>query len=111
MNLDDLDLFKQIDTRNMLAQIDGLPDQLQSAWELGQNQTLPVFADIQNIIIAAMGDSALAAELVAASVSSSIHLPVTVHRGYGIPAFVNGPQTLVIGISHSGNSEEVLDCI
>jgi len=109
MNLDDLDLFKQIDTRNMLAQIDGLPDQLQSAWELGQNQTLPVFADIQNIIIAAMGDSALAAELVAASVSSSIHLPVTVHRGYGIPAFASGPQTLVVCISHSGNSEEVLD--
>jgi glucose/mannose-6-phosphate isomerase len=109
MNLDDLDLFKQIDTRDMLAQIDGLPNQLQSAWELGQNQTLPAFADIQNIVIAAMGDSALAAELVAASVSSSIRLPVTVHRGYGLPAFASGPQSLVICISHSGNSEEVLD--
>jgi len=109
MNLDDLDLFKKIDTRDMLAQIDGLPDQLQSAWELGQNRTLPAFANIQNIIIAAMGDSALAAELVAASVSSSILLPVTVHRGYGIPAFANGQQTLVVCISHSGNSEEVLD--
>jgi len=109
MNLDDLDLFKKIDTRNMLAQIDGLPDQLQSAWELGQNQTLPAFADIQSIVITAMGDSALAAELVAASVSSSIRLPVTVHRGYSLPAFANGPQTLVVCISHSGNSEEVLD--
>ncbi len=109
MNLDDLNLFKQIDTRNMLAQIDGLPDQLQTAWELGQNQTLPAFADIQNIIIAAMGDSALAAELVAASVFSSIRLPVTVHRGYGLPAFASGQQTLVVCISHSGNSEEVLD--
>ena len=109
MNLDDLDLFKRIDTRNMLAQIDGLPDQLQTAWELGQSQTLPAFANIQNIVIAAMGDSALAAELVAVSVSSSIRLPVTVHRGYGLPAFANGPQTLVVCISHSGNSEEVLD--
>ena len=109
MNLDDLDLFKKIDTRNMLSQIDGLPDQLQTAWELGQKQTLPSFANIQNIVIAAMGDSALAAELVAASVSSSIRLPVTVQRGYGLPAFANGKQTLVICISHSGNSEEVLD--
>ena len=109
MNLDDLDLFKKIDTRDMLAQIDGLPDQLQTAWELGQNQTLPAFADIQNIVIAAMGDSALAAELVAASVSSSIRLPVTLHRGYGIPTHANGQQTLVVCISHSGNSEEVLD--
>ena len=109
MNLDDLDLFKKIDTQNMLTQIDGLPDQLQSAWELGQTLPLPDFADIQNIVISAMGDSAISAELVTASVSSSIRLPVIVHRGYGLPAFASGPQTLVICISHSGNSEEVLD--
>jgi glucose/mannose-6-phosphate isomerase len=93
----------------MLAQIDGMPDQLQQAWELGQTLPLPDFADIQNIVIAAMGDSAVSAELVAASVSSSIRLPVTLHRGYGLPAFASGQQTLVICISHSGNSEEVLD--
>ena len=109
MNLDDLDLFKKIDTQNMLAQIDGLPDQLQSAWELGQTLPLPDFADIQNIVIAAMGDSAISAELVTASVSSNIRIPATLHRGYGLPAFANGPQTLVVCISHSGNSEEVLD--
>ncbi|MBK9602507.1 MAG: hypothetical protein IPO36_11805 [Anaerolineales bacterium] len=109
MNLDDLDLFKKIDTRNMLAQIDGLPNQLQTAWELGQTQPLPAFKDIQSIVISAMGDSAVAAELVTASVSSSIRLPVTLHRGYSLPAFASGPQTLVVCISHSGNSEEVLD--
>ena len=109
MNLDDLDLFQKIDTQNMLAQIDGLPDQLQQAWELGQTLPLPDFADIQNIVITAMGDSAVSAELVAASVFSSIHLPVTVHRGYGLPAFASGQQTLVICVSHSGNTEEVLD--
>lgn len=107
MNLDDLNLFKQIDTRNMLTQIDGLPDQLQNAWELGQTQPLPNFGGIQNIIFCAMGDSASAAELTVASVSSSIHLPVTVRRGYGLPAFAN-ENTLVICISHSGNSEEAL---
>ncbi len=109
MNLDDLDLFKKLDTKNMLAQIDGLPSQLQTAWELGQTQTLPAFANIQNIVIAGMGDSALAAELVTASVSSNIRLPITLHRGYNLPAFANGPQTLVICISYSGNTEEILD--
>jgi glucose/mannose-6-phosphate isomerase len=109
MNLDDLDLFKKLDPQNMLAQIDGLPDQLQSAWELGQTLPLPDFTDIQNIVIPAMGDSAISAELAAASVSSSIHLPVTVYRGYGLPAFASGPRTFVVCISHSGNSEEVLD--
>jgi len=93
----------------MLAQIDGLPDQLQQAWELGQTLPLPDYAEIQNIVIPAMGDSAIAAELAAASVFSSIRFPVKLHRGYGIPAFANGPKTLVICVSHSGNTEEVLD--
>ena len=109
MNLDDLDLFKKIDKYNMLAQIDGLPDQLQSAWDLGLAQPLPDFKEIQNILICGLGDSATAAELVTASVSSSIRLPVTLHRGYGLPAFASGRKTLIICCSHSGNTEEVLD--
>lgn len=109
MNLNDLDHFKKTDTQNMLAQIDELPDQLQTAWELGQAQTLPDFSGIQNIVIAGMGDSALAAELTTASISSSIRLPVTVHRNYGLPAFANGKGTLVVCVSHSGSTEETLD--
>lgn len=109
MNLDDRDLFQKIDTKNMLAQIDGLPDQLGQAWDLGKTQPLPDFEDIQNIVVAGMGDSALPAELVTASVFSSIRIPVTVHRNYGLPAFAKGKQTLVACVSHSGNTEETLD--
>ncbi len=109
MNLDDLELFKKIDTHNMLAQIDGLPSQLQSAWELGLAQPLPDIKDIQNIVICALGDSAIAAELVTASVSSSIRLTMTLNRGYNLPAFASGQRTLVICCSHSGNTEEVLE--
>ncbi len=109
MNLDDLDLFQKIDSQNMLADIDSMPDQLQTAWDLGQTQSLPDLKDIQNIVICAMGDSAIAAELVTASVFSSMHLPVTLHRSYGLPAFANSPRTLAICISHSGNTEETLD--
>src|SRR5215470_4235797 len=109
MNLDDLDFFKKTDTQNFLSQIDDLPNQLEKAWELGQTQPLPDFKDIQNIVISAMGDSAIGAELALASVSSSIRLPVTLHRGYELPAFASGSETLVVCISHSGNSEEVLD--
>jgi glucose/mannose-6-phosphate isomerase len=108
MNLDDLDLFQKIDTQNMRSQIDSLPDQLQNAWDLAQMLPLPNLGDIQNIIICAMGDSASAAELVTASVFSSLKLPVTVHRGYGLPASAT-EKALVICLSHSGNSEEVLD--
>jgi glucose/mannose-6-phosphate isomerase len=109
MNLDDLEFFKKIDKQNMLAQIDDLPDQFQSAWNLGLAQPLPQFEDIQNIIICGLGASAIAAELVIASVSSSTRIPVTLHRNYGLPAFAQGRQTLVIFASYSGNTEEVLD--
>jgi hypothetical protein len=44
MNLDDLVYFKKLDTLNMLAEIDGLPDQLQQAWDLGSTQPLPKLA-------------------------------------------------------------------
>jgi glucose/mannose-6-phosphate isomerase len=109
MNLDDLGFFKKTDIQNMLAQIDGLPDQLQTAWDLGQVYSLPEFKDIQYVVISAMGDSAIAAELVAAAVASQIQLPVMVHRGYGLPAFAASRRTLVICCSHSGNTEEVLE--
>ncbi len=109
MNLDDLEHFKKIDKQNMLAEIDGMPNQLQQAWELGLNQPLPHFKDIHHIVIAAMGDSAVAAELVTASVFSNLTLPVTLHRDYALPAFAKEKNTLVICISHSGNTEETLD--
>jgi glucose/mannose-6-phosphate isomerase len=109
MNLDDLALFQQIDSHNMLAEIDGLPDQLQAAWDLGQTQPLPAIEDIRSIVICGMGTAALSADLVTASVSSSMRVPVTVHRGYGLPAFASGKQTLVICSAHTQTPEETLD--
>jgi glucose/mannose-6-phosphate isomerase len=109
MNLDDLTYFKKLDTLNMLAEIDGLPDQLQQAWDLGFTQPLPKLDEIRAIVISGMGGSAIGADLVAASVSSSIRVPIIVHRDYGLPAFAHGKQTLVICSSHSGNTEETLD--
>jgi glucose/mannose-6-phosphate isomerase len=109
MNLDDLDRFKQLDPQNMLTEIDSLPNQLKSAWDLGQTQTLPDTKDIQCVVISGMGDSALAAELLAALVSATCSAPVIVHRDYGLPAFARGKGTLFIASSFSGNTEETLD--
>ena len=106
MNLDDLDLFKQIDSQNKIQEIDDLPDQLQAAWELGQAQPLPDFSGIQRIVLASAGNLAVAAELVAASVSSNIRLPLALHRDFGLPAFASGRNTLVICL---GSDEETLD--
>ncbi|MEZ0395755.1 MAG: bifunctional phosphoglucose/phosphomannose isomerase [Anaerolineales bacterium] len=109
MNLDDLSTLSQIDTQNMLAEIDGLPDQLARAWRLGASQPLPETGLLQRVVIAGMGGSAIGADLLAAYALDSCPLPVVVHRDYGLPAFADGPSTLVIASSHSGNTEETLD--
>ena len=108
MNLDNPDNFKQIDTQNFLAEIDDLPNQLQSAWELGKELQLPNEKNISQIVIAGMGGSAIGADLLAAYVSPICKVPVYVHRDYSLPAFARSPQTLFIASSHSGNTEETL---
>jgi glucose/mannose-6-phosphate isomerase len=109
MNLDDLTYFKELDTLNMLGEIDGLPDQVQTAWDLSKSQPLPELGEIRAIVICGLGGSAIGADLVAAYVAPDISTPMVVHRDYGLPAFAQGKQTLVICSSHSGNTEETLD--
>jgi glucose/mannose-6-phosphate isomerase len=108
MNLDDLSHFSLIDTQNYLAEIDDLPDQLQRAWELGSRQDLPEWTGFQRVVIAGMGGSAIGADLLSAYAALSCPLPLVIHRGYGLPAWARGPETLLITSSHSGNTEETL---
>ena len=109
MNLDDLDRFKQLDTLNMLEEIDNLPDQLGFAYQLGLTHELPDWKDFKQVLIAGMGGSATGAELLASYSAPLAPLPVSVHRDYGLPLFARGEETLVICSSHSGNTEETLD--
>jgi glucose/mannose-6-phosphate isomerase len=115
VNLDDLQMMHQLDSQNMLGEIDSLPAQLAEAWELSQTQPLPL-ADrfspsksIRQVIIAGMGGSAIAADLLSAYIAPSCPIPVIVHRDYGLPAWARGPETLMIASSHSGNTEETLE--
>jgi len=65
---------------------------------------------IENIVIAGMGGSALAALLVKAWLKAEIAVPFEVVRGYDLPAYV-GKNTLVIASSYSGNTEETLSAL
>jgi glucose/mannose-6-phosphate isomerase len=109
MNLDDLDRFKQLDTLDMLGEIDNLPNQLEFAYELGMRHELPDWKDFRQVVIAGMGGSAIGADLLASYCGSLAPLPVSVHRDYGLPFYARGAETLVICSSHSGNTEETLD--
>jgi glucose/mannose-6-phosphate isomerase len=109
MNLDDLDHFKQLDSLNMLGEINNLPDQLGFAYQLGLKLDLPEWKDFRQVLIAGMGGSAIGADLLASYCASLCPIPVSVHRDYGLPLFARGAETLVICSSHSGNTEETLD--
>jgi glucose/mannose-6-phosphate isomerase len=109
MNLDDLAYFHSLDSQDILSQINGLPDQLMDAYQLGMTLPLPEFKGIKTVLVAGMGGSAIGADLVSAYVANISPAPVIVHRDYGLPAWAKGPETLVITSSHSGNTEETIE--
>ncbi|MFC2055228.1 bifunctional phosphoglucose/phosphomannose isomerase [Chloroflexota bacterium] len=111
MNLDDFTRFNEIDPQDMLSQIDGLPDQLGTAWEIGLDSSLPSWTGISTVLIAGMGGSAIGADLLTAFASPIGSVPIFVHRDYDLPAWVKGSQTLVIASSHSGDTEETLSAL
>lgn len=109
MHLDDPLSFQKLDPQNMLVEIDRLPDQLGFAWQLGGCSPLPTWQGIQRVVIAGMGGSAIAADLLVAYLLPTCKVPIFIHRDYGLPAWAYGPETLLIASSHSGNTEETLD--
>ncbi|MFN2175810.1 MAG: bifunctional phosphoglucose/phosphomannose isomerase [Anaerolineales bacterium] len=111
MNLDNYSEFPKIDLENMIAQIDALPDQLKDSWRLGNQFLLPDWTDIEHVLIAGMGGSAIGADLLKSYISPVCIVGVEVHRDYGLPSWVSGPETLVIASSHSGNTEETLSAL
>lgn len=64
---------------------------------------------ITAVVLAGMGGSALAADMVKVLTADTLTIPLEVVKGYQLPQFVNH-TTLVITISHSGNTEETLHC-
>ncbi len=108
MKLDDYANFAQLDSQNMLAEIDGLPGQIENAWRQGQDFPLPDWKDLDYVLISGMGGSAIGASLLEAYLRGSCPIPIIVHRDYGLPSWASGPHTLVIASSHSGNTEETL---
>lgn len=108
MNLDNLTHFKQLDPSNMLAHIDGLPDQIEAAWARAQTLPLPDLGGVTQVVLCGMGGSAIGGSLLAALTANECRVSCVVCRDYDLPAWAAGPHTLVIGSSHSGGTEETL---
>jgi glucose/mannose-6-phosphate isomerase len=111
MELNKFEDFAALDSQNMLGEMKGLPEQLETAWEEAQALPLGDFTSVRQVIIAGMGGSAIGADLLKAYIAPLSSVSVEVHRDYGLPAWAAGPDTLVIVSSHSGNTEETLSAL
>ncbi|MEW6651387.1 MAG: bifunctional phosphoglucose/phosphomannose isomerase [Chloroflexota bacterium] len=108
INLDDFQQFEQFDPQRMIDHIDGLPDQLEHAWQLGSQFTFPAMPGIRQVLVAGMGGSAIGADLLGAYLEPLAKVPYFVQRDYNLPRWASGEDTLVVASSHSGNTEETL---
>lgn len=108
-DLDDHAHLRAVDAENMLDHIDALPTQFAEAWKLAQKQVLPAsHQQPKQIVLCGMGGSAIGGDLLAVLISATAPVPFVVLRSYDLPAFVAGPETLLIASSNSGNTEETL---
>lgn len=102
--LDDLARVRAVDKASMIDQIMGLPDQVEEA--LSWNVDLDLSPE--NVCICGMGGSAVGGDVLADYAANCSEKQLTVVRGGDLPKWV-GPHTLVLMVSYSGNTWEVLD--
>jgi glucose/mannose-6-phosphate isomerase len=106
-----------VDTAGMVGEVAALPRQLRAGYEGAREQLAGAFfgtfpsippAEPDGLAVCGMGGSAIGADLVLAALPD-LAVPATVVRGYHLPGWVT-PETLVVVISYSGNTEEALAC-
>jgi glucose/mannose-6-phosphate isomerase len=98
-----------LDVSGMLAHVESLGAELSAAWRHSASIELPAGLRPTSIVVAGMGGSAAAGDYLAAAVTAHSAIPVSVVRDYLLPAHV-GPGTLVLLVSYSGGTEEVIAC-
>ncbi len=107
-DLDNLQIYRQLDVSGMLDHLHRFPEQCERAWEKVLEFDLPQeYAGIDKVVILGMGGSAIGGGIVRRLALAETRVPVWVHRDYGLPSFVD-EGTLVIASSYSGNTEETL---
>lgn len=107
IDLDEPSHYSRIDRSDALADVEGSAFQ----WDTARRLALDVDpAAAEQVCMVGMGGSGIAGHILAALTVDGLDIPLVVHQGYGLPAFV-GPSTLVIALSCSGNTEETLDAV
>ena len=102
--LDDLKMIHERDAQDALGVVEKQWQQLTHKYEVNLPADL-TGSDIDNVVVAGMGGSALAAEI--ATSWPGVAKPFEIIRDYEVPSFV-GRYYLFIASSYSGNTEETV---
>jgi len=88
------------------------PKQINDAEHIAAETTLSFYENksFQNVVICGMGGSGFGGRMVAQWFKHECKVPITLIQSYTVPGFVN-ENTLVIGSSYSGNTEETLAAV
>ncbi|HOY56456.1 MAG TPA: SIS domain-containing protein [bacterium] len=106
--LDDLVLLRTIDKSSMADYIAELPQQLETGLKIASQKKLPVaYLKLSKAVLMGMGGSATAADLLLAQPLENFKKPLLLLRENEIPGWVD-TKTLVVLISHSGQTKETL---
>jgi len=101
-------LIEKVDKSNMLKLILDFNKQCEEAVELAASTRIPPeYADIEKIVVAGLGGSAIGGDLLFTCLADELKIPLLVVRDYSLPALVD-EKTLFIAASYSGNTEETL---
>jgi glucose/mannose-6-phosphate isomerase len=107
--LDSAERTRELDTRGMLRMITDMPDHLRVGYDAGRSSGVEG-EDFREVVVCGLGGSAIGGDMAAAWLYESCPIPVSVIRSYSLPAHV-GPDSLVIAMSYSGNTEETLSMV
>jgi glucose/mannose-6-phosphate isomerase len=108
--LDDLERLASVDTQQMLRAVATSAAQVRAARTAAADAGIDRLRDEgrpRAVVVAGMGGSGIAGDVLVALATAKAPTPVVVHRGPGLPGWV-GAADLVIAVSCSGSTAETL---
>ncbi len=108
MNLDNIKMYKKLDTGRVAESIKLLPDQIKQVLEESHSIEIPKdFSQSTKIMVNGMGGSSTGARIVKSLFLDHLKVPFNIEPGYVLPDYVD-KDTLCIIVSYSGTTEEPL---
>src|SRR3990167_2940303 len=107
-NLDSLNIAK-LDPFGLYHDITAFGSTLMEGYQVLSKMPIPShYIKVKKVVVTGMGGSGIAASLLKGLIESSARLPFQIVSNYTLPNYVDN-ETLVIGISYSGNTEETIE--